>query len=1430
MSALHSRRHPLDEAPTIFIRQTKPLTATGIPIRTPRIVQISHKSSMSELPAMHRQFRPDGLELAIGQLSRSTSMSSDRPSLSGLASLASPPASIQPDPRFIASTSASGIIAGLDEEDNEYAMESNEGRNSADAIDVTEGCISLVNLFLDQLLYKFLATSRSTSLASLRSAVSEVLKPRIAREAIMGADEELKQYLGGGEDEELSEFHGGQEPTGDWDLDLIWKRTRLRCMVYTRHGDFEEDDEEMYLEEENRDDAPVGSRRCSIQKSVSPAVAIFLTSILEFIGENCLLIAGEAARIRVMRSRNLVDSQTPTTDDPQPLIVDECDMEKVAFDTAMGRLWRSWRKRFRSPSHSSHSLHRPVASESGYRRGNRLGSYSLSQKSSASNMDDFFASSGVLRKTSTVGSFQSDDPAFIPLPTSENDVEEIEGTPSEKDTSTEGSDETTKPCMRKRPSSMIILPRRSEDDTLQISSVLQAPGAQGSSASMPPFGRTRSRSLPASPFPELVPDTDDDTAELVFETPLETPNPIDGIENEKPAQDSPEQKVTETVGLSAKSKSTSGEEVLTGVSGTVSPVPEEAENIPGESTEADSIGHKSIDGSDIPTPVSQPQPEVGNNKSASIPGSVNKTKTPIENRAKDRDAPRTVQSRQEPYQKSTTSRDSSKEVQEPPREFPKRVASRTQEAITQAERAKIQEQLLLASSPAAYKRGATSNSHQPQTGSHVSPSPRPSAPRSGVPVHENNAPPLTPLREMTEAVHGTSDKAPSTTHSYDARQESSSSAERMPSEHISRSESSSIYSHHKQSSVGASTKSRYHVPVAQPSSSEQTASPASASPAPRQREFSLTRSASKNRSNSTDRELHSVRSSSRTASPSSHKASASLSSQTTNGYRRPLPPRTSSDGSISANGRKGSFATTIDEKKQSFEQLINSDETIRYDLTSQRMREMEDDDGPRVVLKRTGTSEMADFLKTTGPTSDEKPRPPTSKSLASSLKGLRSHSVNDASKSGQSTPKTSVDNPVPVLNPAGSKTPSARPRVGTGARDARVDAQSTRDFADFIRSTGPDRFSAVQPLKRSNTTARPIAVVNNTTPRETTSSSGPRANEARSATSRPKTSGSRLQARAPTLPKDDQTSDLIDFIRQGPPRDHNDGTHRIPRNVAPFRNTMDSDELQTLTEKPNELPRSSATSSNPTLQSSTNSRTGLLDSATHPSLTHFGSGALDTTFAKTPEPPAPVRKQRRVKDPYSLPSDDEDEDEELLAPKKPRRQEESLMDFLNSVPPPPEPHAPTPFVFANTKASTQKTSKHVQRKASASALMSRFNLGGSSHNHRHQGSTNTRNGTNSPRKGVSGPPQLALPRTASPLPPLGFDKYNSTSHDGPLTSQPVRRINPGQARGAQVSNERSDLADYLRNTTPPPSVAEIYASHTPPKDENGFRKMFSRRK
>ena len=265
---------------------------------------------------------------------RSSSISNDRTSLS-VASLACPP-SVEPKPVYIAASSASQIVTGDQELETVNTL-------------VAPNALLLLNAFLDQLLYSFLAVSRSTSITALRPAVIEVLKPGLARDAIASADGELQTI--DGDNDVLSAFHQELESRAAWDLGKIWRRTRLRIMVYTHLGDLEEQDEKDWLQRENAGQEVDGQHRLSNDLGVvSPVAAIFLTSILEYIAEQVLLISAEAAYTRFeSRGRQGKPGPADLAED-QRLSVEMVDIEKLAVNTTFGRLWRSWKKKVRSPS------------------------------------------------------------------------------------------------------------------------------------------------------------------------------------------------------------------------------------------------------------------------------------------------------------------------------------------------------------------------------------------------------------------------------------------------------------------------------------------------------------------------------------------------------------------------------------------------------------------------------------------------------------------------------------------------------------------------------------------------------------------------------------------------------------------------------------------------------------------------------------------------------------------------------------------------------------------------------------------------------------------------------------------------------------------------------------------------------------------------
>lgn len=430
------------------------------------------------------------------------------------------------------------------------------------------------------------------------------------------------------------------------------------------------------------------------------------------------------------------------------------------------------------------------------------------------------------------------------------------------------------------------------------------------------------------------------------------------------------------------------------------------------------------------------------------------------------------------------------------------------------------------------------------------------------------------------------------------------------------------------------------------------------------------------------------------------------------------------------------------------------------------------------------------------------------RSRSSSIK--RSLSVNKATGLGSNSPPEKSNGRYSNGTSKALPPVSMRTRVApvSQARDARVPRESLQDFAEFIRSTGPPATSATRtngPLPSNSVNARNI-----TRSPSTANSSGMEGRR-----------GPKLQARDATVNTSNESSDLIDFIRQGPPS-MNGNSHRIPRTVAPFRNTQDSDYMSSAVGGkavdaiiPNV--RTSQASTNITeasAPSSMNSQSALLTKSNRQRL--YGGNSFDEDEAM------PKRTQRRVRDPYTIDfSDedgDEDEDEFHAYPKPQPKQEESLIDFLNNYPPPAEP--PAQFVAPPKK------------KASAPNLIARLRSGSSTGSN---GSGHIRRGSAvSDNRSLTSRTGSKITHTPIIIPPV-VDRYASSMktvdppRNGSVGRIPMKKFEPRDASATTASSQTADLANFFREARPPPPTT----TYTPPPEEkasSGFSRMFERRK
>jgi hypothetical protein len=264
------------------------------------------------------------------------------------------------DPSYISLDAANAIVSSYP------PPETTRNLISKDII-VTSAGLRTINMFLDYILHEFLARAKATSLLRLREAVALVIRTTLGTAAMVEAEQELAAYLHDSDtelyangDESDEEMENGQS---SWNLEKVWARSRTKCMIYSTLGDKEEEDFEEDSEEDADYDLPPSKRK------LSPAGAIYLTAVLEFIGEHCFLVS---ARTAYHRLGNALRASDPP--EPVPLTIEDIDVKRgIAEDDLTTRIWRKWKRSEKlvatmstiSASHQGGNRHTAVDTRSG---------------------------------------------------------------------------------------------------------------------------------------------------------------------------------------------------------------------------------------------------------------------------------------------------------------------------------------------------------------------------------------------------------------------------------------------------------------------------------------------------------------------------------------------------------------------------------------------------------------------------------------------------------------------------------------------------------------------------------------------------------------------------------------------------------------------------------------------------------------------------------------------------------------------------------------------------------------------------------------------------------------------------------------------------------------------------------------------------------
>ena len=367
----------------------------------------------------------------------------------------------------------------------------------------------------------------------------------------------------------------------------------------------------------------------------------------------------------------------------------------------------------------------------------------------------------------------------------------------------------------------------------------------------------------------------------------------------------------------------------------------------------------------------------------------------------------------------------------------------------------------------------------------------------------------------------------------------------------------------------------------------------------------------------------------------------------------------------------------------------------------------------------------------------------------------------------------------------------------------------------------------------------------------------------------PQRTTSKLQAREATVTNNNATADLADFFRSGPAGAQVDRPIQSQRSGVAVRPTGPQDGFlngRKVNSGSSVASTQESFAPSKMTQSSTNSRTGLLDSTNRaPPVAPAPAQKHIRQISQDEEASSHTRNQRQVRDPYALDSDSEDDGYGTAQP--PEREEESLSDFLRNYNPPPTTNARNVPNVQTTAPQPKKQKTTIRERVARNIAVipdyrplppkaPKKNPSKSppqSNESRRSAKRTNSAGYQPPNQNnvirgrqANAAPQLPLLDARAGSPHLV--SQNGTKMDSYRPTQPTyakhvdrrpkqqlqAREEHGSLSGPPAGGGMGDLADFLRETEPPPPSGPVGGgrpmSPTKDKEESAFGRMFLRRK
>ncbi|RIB01569.1 hypothetical protein C2G38_1992726, partial [Gigaspora rosea] len=152
---------------------------------------------------------------------------------------------------------------------------------------ISSEALAVINHFLDEFLFLLVESSCSLNLENIKLSILNVLPTHLGKNSIKEADFELKTFLESGNfDKNLEKTVELLDP---YPIQRIFEQFRIKCKYYSTLS-------EQNFSINDRDPKTMPGLHESDGIYISPSLAIYMTAILEYVGEHILILVANALK------------------------------------------------------------------------------------------------------------------------------------------------------------------------------------------------------------------------------------------------------------------------------------------------------------------------------------------------------------------------------------------------------------------------------------------------------------------------------------------------------------------------------------------------------------------------------------------------------------------------------------------------------------------------------------------------------------------------------------------------------------------------------------------------------------------------------------------------------------------------------------------------------------------------------------------------------------------------------------------------------------------------------------------------------------------------------------------------------------------------------------------------------------------------------